>query len=92
MPVVTSSDFGGNETNYVAKYQGKAAVKYKSQDRTNENSEIFYSTVIEIKVRHYVPVEEEDRIMWNGKQYRILSLIPDSKRREITIIGEKVNE
>lgn len=91
-PQIVTSEFGENSTEYIAKYITRAAVKINSQDRTNENNEIFYSTVVEFKIRDYNKIEDFDRIDWKGKQYRILSIIPNKQYQEIQVITEVVNE
>ena len=91
-PVVNTTEYGDNKTEWAAKYATRANVKYQSQNRNNDNNEIFYSTTIEFKVRDYIKVTEWDRILYNDKFYRVLSLIPNKYNREITIVTELVNE
>ena len=40
----------------------------------------------------YHRVNEQMRILWNGKKYRILSISPELYKQSITIITELVNE
>lgn len=88
----TTSEFGENTTSWVAKYSTRANVKVNSQDRSTVNNEVFFSTTVEFKVRFYVPVDQWNRIQWNEKQYRILSIIPNKDAQEIKIITELINE
>lgn len=89
---IKQSGYGENDTEWYAINSVRANVKYVNHDRSNENNEIFFKTTIEFKVRDYVEISEWDRILYKGKQYRILSLLPNSENREIKIITEEVNE
>lgn len=91
-PSINTSEFGENKTEYIAKYITRAAVKITSQNRENTNNEIFYSTTVEFTVRSYNKIDDFDRIEWKGKQYRILSIIPNDLYQEIQVITEVVNE
>lgn len=87
-----TSEFGESKTSWFSKYSTRAFVKTTSQDRSTENNEIFFSTTVEFKIRFYHEINEWNRIQWNGKQYRILSIMPNKDAQEINIITELINE
>lgn len=70
----------------------RAELKHDTGSRLNVNNEILYSAIKTFKVRYYVEVDEFDRIEWNGKQYRIISIEPDRNQRCKYIKTELVND
>lgn len=88
----TVTEFGEQITDYVFKYKTRARINYNRGSRDNVNNEIFHATEREFIVRIYVKVKEEDRILYNGQYYTILSIQPDPDFQQKTIIGELVNE
>lgn len=91
-PDVATNDFGEESTNWVSIYTTKARLVHTGGNRTIQNDEIFYSYTKTFQIRNYVPVQEYDRILWNGKQYRILDIEPDKQQQQITIKTELVND
>ena len=76
-PIVKKNKFGEQTQEWKQKFVTKARVQHNSANRTNENGDIFYSSVLNLEVRYYVNVDEYDNIIWKDKKYRILSIIPD---------------
>ena len=91
-PDVATNDFGEETTNWVSIYTTKARLVHTGGNRTVQNDEIFYSYTKTFQIRNYVPVQEYDRILWNGKQYRILDIEPEKQQQQITIKTELVND
>ena len=58
----------------------------------NANDEVAYQYTKTFQVRHYIMVNEYDRIQWNGKIYRILDIEPDKQQMLLTINVELVND
>lgn len=91
-PNVTTNDVGEQTTEYLEIYKTKAKVEYDSGNREIENNEVVYNYSKTFKTRYYLKVDEYCRILWNGKQYRILSIEPNKQYQELTIKSELVNE
>ena len=53
---------------------------HKGGNRTLSNDEVAYQYTKTFQVRHYIMVNEYDRIQWNGKIYRILDIEPDKQQ------------
>ncbi len=72
--------------------QTRANVRQTSGNRTDQNNEVFYEYMKTFIVHKFVEVDEFDRIEYNGKQYRILSIDEDRHLNQKTIMTELVNE
>lgn len=92
-PYHQKTEYGSKtKTTYTYAFSTRATYKYTSGQRVNQNDEIFFDSNHSFIVRYYVPVEEEMRIKYDDKTYRILSIEPNKTRREKTINVEVVNE
>lgn len=91
-PTVIETEFGDSKTTYSVFYTTRAHVIHGSGSRTNENNEIFYPTNKTFIVRNYVPVTEPMQIKFEGKFYRILSIISNKYYNDKEIYTELVNE
>lgn len=89
---VSKDEYGANKIQWNDVITTRADVQFESGSRTTENNEIIhtYSKVFTIRVYHQV--DEKDRILWNGKYYRILSIEKDKDRQNLTIRTELINE
>jgi len=76
-------------TNYIST---RCEVKSHSGNRQTENMEIVNTYNITFTVRNYHSIDESMRIIWKGKPYRILSILPDKYKQSTDIIGELINE
>lgn len=86
--------FGAHEQSFDVLTTTWANVNYISGNRTVENQEIFFTQQVVFTLRSYVDVELEDRISYNSKSYRILSINDKSKDttfNEKQIITELIN-
>lgn len=70
----------------------KASVTFNNGNRINENNEIIFTYQVTFTVRIYHQINEEMRIIWKNKKYRILSLEENKERQSITIRTELINE
>lgn len=91
-PTIDQNGFGGNDIHWNEVIRTKAAVQFVSGNRTNENKEIVFNYSKIFTVRYYHKIDEKDRIEWNGKKYRILSLQYDKGKQFLRIVTELINE
>lgn len=90
--VISVNDFGEESTEWVTKYQTKARLVNKSGNRTIQNAEVIYDYIKELEVRGYVPINDFDRILWNGKIYRILEILERKEYNSKIINVEVIND
>lgn len=88
----TKTQYGTIQTSYVDKYETKACVKFNSENQVISEGEIFYPINREFIVRAYVPVTETDRIVYDDKQWKILSINKNIYYNDISILTTLVNE
>ena len=90
---VVEGDYTDKEE-WVDVYHTKASVKYVSGDRRLDNTEVFYSEHYDFTLRAYVDIQDEDRIRWQGKDYRILNIFrnTDSTYNQIDVKCELINK
>lgn len=88
----TKDSFGANTTLWVNKFTTRTQVTTNSGNRLNQNNEIIHTYNVTFTIRLYHDVEESDRILYNGKKYRIISINKDLYKQSISIIGEIINE
>ena len=72
----------------------KACVRHLNGGRDIQNSEIFYSDQVQFIIRYYHDIDDEDHIIYDGREYRITNIFRDSDStvREIQINAELVNK
>lgn len=91
-PTVTRSDVGSSVTTWSKTYSTRAKVIFGSGARGVEQNEVLYNYVKTFIVRQYVPVTEFDRIYFQGKYYRIISIDDRREFYDKEIVAELVNE
>ena len=91
-PEVIKDDYGQEETTWKDYIKTRCKVYYKSGNRVTENNEIINTYNVEFTVRYYHNINEQMRILYNGKLYRILAINKDRLKQSITITGEMINE
>lgn len=92
-PTVVQNDFGANHiewTTFIKKT--RAQVTYSNGNRVNENNEIVFSYEVIFTVRVYHQINENMRIIWKNKKYRILSIEESLEKQNLTIRTELINE
>ena len=87
----STNDFGEQFDLYVPCCKTRAQVTPISGGRADDNHEIFYAHTYKFIVRRYVKVDDFDRILWKGKQYRILNIDDDHAYNQKIINAELVN-
>lgn len=90
--VTTKTAYGTINTEYKIKYNTKAHIQFGSEQQVVSEGEIFYPVTRTFIVRAYVPVTETDRIKWEGKWWKILSINQNIYYNDIEIITTLVNE
>ena len=91
-PNIIVNEVGEQTTEYLTKLTTRANVNWKTGNRNIENNEIVFDYTKDFKVRYYVDINEFDRILWNNKQYRIISIEPNKHYQELNIIAEQIND
>jgi SPP1 family predicted phage head-tail adaptor len=91
-PIIQKTESGVNKTSWEPYYTTRASVQHNGGSRGTENNELFYSINKTFIVRHYVPVVEKMRIKYEGKNYKIISIIPNKYYNDKEINTELVNE
>lgn len=91
-PKIINTNGLGEEWEYIEKLKTRAYVEHSTGNRSIENTEIVINYNKTFKVRSYVEVSEMDRILWNKKQYRIISIEPNRQYQELTILAELIND
>lgn len=91
-PSTAQNDFGATNVQWLKHIQTRADVTFESGTRATENNEVIFSYNKVFTVRYYHDIDEKDRIIWNRKKWRILSLEPDKAKQLITIRTELINE
>lgn len=79
------TESGAISTTYRYKCSCRARVNYSSGSKTPVNDQIFYDVNRVFIVRHYVPVVDTDRIMYDNKTWEILSIDHDHSFHNIVI-------
>lgn len=90
--VSTKDSFGANSTEWTDKFTTRAQVTINSGNRENQNNEIVYTRNVTFSIRFYHAVTESDRVLYDGKKYRIISIDKERSKQSIHIIGEVINE
>lgn len=91
-PTISKDDYGANQTTWNNIITTRADVQFDGGNRITENSEIIHSYTKTFTIRYYHKVDEKDRILWEGKHYRILSIEKDRDKMNLTIRTELINE
>lgn len=90
-PHIITNEYGEETTEYLHKYATRARVTHSGGNRV-ENIEIYLNDYRDFQIRIYVDICDYDRIEWDGKQYRILSIDRNKEQQNITIKTERVND
>lgn len=91
--IAIRDEFGANKLVWVQEIpRTRAKVTYSNGNRVNENNEIIFAYEVIFTIRIYHHIEEQYRIIWKNKKYRILSLEPDKAKQQLIIRAELINE
>lgn len=87
------NEYGEEQTDtYIKKFSTRAYVTFNNGSRIVDNNELFFSNNTTFTIRYYHNIAELDRIIWDNKKYRIISIERDIFRQSIKIICELINE
>ena len=88
------NEFGEETAVYETKYRTRADVVNDSGNRITENGEIFfsYNKTFILWYYHSKLITEVDRILYDGKYYRILTLEPVKENKMLYVKTELINE
>lgn len=89
---IIKNSYGEEETQWEVKCTTRARLIHKSGNRAISNEEVAYQYTKTFQLRHYIQVNEYDRILWNDNVYRILDIEPDKEQMLITINVELIND
>lgn len=91
--VVWEKDEYGNQVESLElRFKTRAKVEHVSGLRNIVNNEIIHDYTKTFLVRGYVEVEDYDKILYNGKYYRVLSIDLNSEYQQKIINTELVND
>ncbi len=90
---IVEGDYKDKEI-YQEFYRTRCDYVWKGGGRKVENKELFYSQVATITVRSYVPIEDEDHVVINDVEYRVISINKnlDTNHNHIEVQIEKINK
>lgn len=90
---VIEGDYRDKEV-WTSVYRTKCNFVWTAGARNIENQEIFYSNTATVTLRLYVPVEDEDHILIDGVEYRVISInkMKDTGHMHIVCNVEKINK
>lgn len=91
-PQTTVNNVGEQSTTYTKDCEIKARVLHGSGNRSVENDEVVYPYQKNVQVRIYQDINDFDRIKYDGKFYRILSIETNKDLQCKNILMEVVNE
>lgn len=90
--VKVQNDFGELVSQLQLVYTTMAKVQHLSGTRTVINSEIQFPYHKNFVIRMYVPIQDDDQILYHGKYYRVTSIDPDPELWQKLVTTEIVNE
>lgn len=91
-PTLTVGDFGQQTEEFEEFHCTKAAVQFFTGARDIQNTEVLYNYPVTFEVRMFTRVDERCRIKFQGRWYRILSIIDDIHLQKKIINTELINE
>lgn len=89
--VTTKTEYGTIQTSYRKKTQTRAYVQFNSENQVVSEGEIFFPITRTFIVRAYVDVVETDRIKWEDKFWKIMSINKNIYFNDIEIVTTLVN-
>lgn len=90
--ITTKTEYGTIKTSYELKYSTRAFVRFNSETMTVSEGEVWYPVNKTFIVRAYVPIVETDRIHFEGKWWKVLSINRNKYYNNIEVVTTLVNE
>lgn len=91
-PTIKQNDYGANGLDWKDYITTRADIQSVNGERVKENNEIVFAYTKTFTIRIFHDIDEKDRILYDGKKYRILSIDKDRDKQLIAINTELVNE
>lgn len=72
----------------------KCFFEWLGGSRTSQNTEIFFSSSARITLRSYIDIRDEDHVIINDVEYRVMSIDkePSTEKNCIFVTIEKINK
>ena len=90
--IIDKDEYGAETEQWQNVITTKADVRYLNGSKTLQNGEIINLNQLQFIVRHYLNINEQMRIIYEEKKYRILSVNNDRLMAKKMIIAELINE
>ena len=91
-PVSTKTESGATSVTWTDVLTTRARVEHTSGSFITQNDELFHSYSKTFTIRVYHDIQDTDRISFDGKLYRILSIDKDIFEQQTIINTELINE
>ena len=91
-PFIYKNEVGSSTTIWKKDEILRANVKHNNMNRSVQVNEVFYDQTKVFIVRRYVDIDENCRIKYQDKFYRIISIDSNRELNQKTIICDRVNE
>lgn len=86
------NSYGEEKETWFDKCTTRARLIHDSGSRQTTNNEIFYSHRKTLQIRPYIKVDDFDKILWNGKEYRVIDIEPNKEQQMQIITIEEIND
>jgi hypothetical protein len=90
--ITETTKVGTVRQTYVFKYSARACVQFKGENQVVSEGEVFFPITTNFIVRSHVPVVETDRIYFDNKKWKILSIDKNKYYNDKNILCTLVNE
>ena len=90
--IVTRNDYGEETEDWYCNYRTRARLLHDGGSRVIDNQQVFYEHAKTFEIRLYVPVDDYDKILWNGKFYRITNIEPDTQTQKQIVKTELIDD
>jgi len=89
--VTEKNPYGAIQSSYAYRCSTKAHIIFNSENQVVSEGEIFFPITLTFIVRSYIPVKETDRIKWEDKFWKIMSINKNVYYNNIEIQTTLVN-
>lgn len=89
--VKSQDEFGAEKKSYINHLAIKADLRTKNNSKVISNLEVFNTSTIVFWV-HYRDILSTDRIVYNGNNYEILSIVEIGYKEGLELVVSKIND
>lgn len=89
---IHKNEYGEEQTVWRAHIDTRAQIDWKGGNNVIENGERVFTRSLTFIVREYHDIRETDRIIWDGKKYRISYIEPHKYEHRQIIAAELIDE